>query len=680
MNKEIQLIKKEFSHKQELLENAKTILKSEFIGIDGTIDEILSNVSSWYFLSDIQDRPVIINLWGLTGVGKTSLIKRLVELIDFEHRYFRFDLGVKEGSYSFRESLSELCENKDDSPLIIALDEFQHSRTLEQVGLGLKEINNDENRMIWELIDSGKVQYIDWMRGIWNFEEYLFKLEKLLNAGVEVKEGLVTKGKNLYRKELDESYEKGKPLRFISEDYYSNILEYAGEEMNLSLLKDVEKLLMTFTGRGSLLYLNKILKIAKKPTERNFSKALIFVLGNLDEAYNMSGNFSADVDADDFHKQSLKITVPDIKQALKSRFRNEQIARLGNIHIIYPAFSKTTYLTIIKNELNKVCSSLESKLSLEISYDNSIIDLVYSEGVYPTQGARPIFTTIHQIFKSRMSFFLTELITQNIEANHLKFSSNKNRLVCTYLLSTKIVLENDCLITTTLHDLRKSKKDDMQAIVAVHESGHVILSSLLLKTLPQVVYSITANANTKGETFIEKAWEYTSRKEILQRVAVQLGGYVAEELIFGKENLTTGASGDIASMFEYLSTLYKNQGMGKSPILYGMPQSQDENNYHQYEEIEDEIKEVVLSAYELAKNTLQKENKLLLALSDKLSDTRMLKKNEIKCLIEKYGVSDFEFITDGSNLFYRSHLKKAVAQNTERLMGNYFEPISLNKK
>lgn len=331
-------------------------------------------------------------------------------------------------------------------------------------------------------------------------------------------------------------------------------------------------------------------------------------------------------------------------------------------------------------ELDKVCSSLYAKLNLEVFYDDSIVDLVYGEGVYPTQGARPIFSTIHQVFKSRLSFFVTELITNKLSVDQLKFSYTENKLSCTYLTSTKKVLEKTCSVSTILNDLRKSKKDDMQAIVAVHESGHVILSSLLLKTLPEAVYSVTTNVNTKGETFIAKAWEYTSRKEILQRVAVQLGGYAAEELIFGKENLTTGASGDITSMFEYLSTLYKYQGMGKSPILYGMPQSQDENNYHQYEEIEEEIKSVVLSAYELAKNTLIKENQLLLALSDKLSDTRMLKKKDIKLLIENHATSDVDFITNGSHLFYRAHLKKAVSQNTECLMGNYFEPISLNKK
>ena len=152
-------------------------------------------------MSFIQERPAVINLWGLTGVGKTSLILRLMDLIGFSDMTFRLDLGEKEGGMSFRNSLADLCENKNDAPIVIVLDEFQHARTLKGSGPFKEEIENDKNRMVWELIDSGKVSYIGWKRGLWNFEEVLMKLKKLLISGVEVKEGVVVKGHELYLKE-----------------------------------------------------------------------------------------------------------------------------------------------------------------------------------------------------------------------------------------------------------------------------------------------------------------------------------------------------------------------------------------------------------------------------------------------------------------------------------------------
>ena len=85
--------KKHLQEKRVVLNNAVIQLKKEFIGIDSIIDQIANTITSWFFFPEIQDRPIIINLWGLTGIGKTSLIKRLTELIGFSEHYFRFDLG-----------------------------------------------------------------------------------------------------------------------------------------------------------------------------------------------------------------------------------------------------------------------------------------------------------------------------------------------------------------------------------------------------------------------------------------------------------------------------------------------------------------------------------------------------------------------------------------------------------
>ncbi len=81
MNSKMIKLKRTFGEKRQLLDDARQILKTEFIGIDKIIDEVLDNVSSWFILSDIQEKPLVINLWGLTGVGKTSLVIRLTELI-----------------------------------------------------------------------------------------------------------------------------------------------------------------------------------------------------------------------------------------------------------------------------------------------------------------------------------------------------------------------------------------------------------------------------------------------------------------------------------------------------------------------------------------------------------------------------------------------------------------------
>lgn len=673
-------LKNDFLNKQAVLDNARKILKQEFIGINEIIEEIIDNVSSWFFLPDLQEKPVVVNLWGLTGVGKTSLVNRLVELLDFEDSFYRFDLGEKEGSFSFRDSLDELCENNDSSPVIIALDEIQHSRTVS--GPFRQEVDNDKNRMIWEMIDSGRIQYVEWKRGLWSFEDLIYKLLHLLKAGVEVEKGVVVNNIELYCNEMRVSVGEGERVLFVPDDEYETILEFAGEQLGLHLKKDVAKILLSFSANDTILFLNKVLKIGKRPSIKNFTKSLIFVLGNLDEAYTMSDNFSADIDADEFNKLSKKITVPKIKKALQNRFRNEQIARLGNIHIIYPALDKLSYQIIIKNELKKYAKNLTNTFKIGVVFDNSINDIIYNEGVYPTQGVRPIFTSIHQVLKSKISFFYSVIFLKTLDIDSLHFSVRNRKLACDYRKKQQNVYSLETDITTTLENVRQTIKDDLQAITAVHESGHTVLSIVLLRTIPDVVYSITTDADSQGFVYSSFAWKYISRKELIPRVAMMLGGYVAEELIFGKENLTSGASSDIEKATEFLSTMHKNNGMGQTPIKYSIPIKEENDSYHQFGAVEEEIKNAIEEAKLLAEKTLKSEQKLLLSLADFLSDNRMLRKNDIKRFVEKAISNNVDFIEDGDYLFYREHLKKQIKNfQVSKTSEYHFENvISLNKK
>ena len=63
---------KELSIRKSKLEEAAIILKKEFVGIDTIIDEVIHSIEPWYIYPQGQIRPTIINLWGMTGVGKTN--------------------------------------------------------------------------------------------------------------------------------------------------------------------------------------------------------------------------------------------------------------------------------------------------------------------------------------------------------------------------------------------------------------------------------------------------------------------------------------------------------------------------------------------------------------------------------------------------------------------------------
>lgn len=57
-------------------------LKKEFVGIDNVIDRTVKIMEPWMIIPDAQNRPTIGCLWGMTGTGKTSMVRKIAEILD----------------------------------------------------------------------------------------------------------------------------------------------------------------------------------------------------------------------------------------------------------------------------------------------------------------------------------------------------------------------------------------------------------------------------------------------------------------------------------------------------------------------------------------------------------------------------------------------------------------------
>lgn len=677
MNKQFESLHEDFVVRVESLESAKSTLKKEFFGIDKIIDELIEHVRSWYTMYDFQERPLVLNLWGLTGVGKTSVVVRLMELLDYEDKTFRIDLGEKSGNTPLRNAIDDLGELSDENPIVIILDEFQHARSLK--GHLREEVDDDKTRMIWELIDSGRVHYFDWHRGLWSFEDDIKKMEILLKHGVVVSNGRVIAGKELFAKEMHVQYSEGDELLFFDEDNYHKILEYAGRALKLELYIDVQKKLLNMDGIQTIDFLFKVLRIAKRPKVRNFTKAFIVILGNIDEAYTMSSNYSADISADEFHEQSLKITLPTMKKALRRRFRDEQIARLGNRHIIYPALNQEAYYGIIDKQIEQLDKKLKADYALHFSIDASVRDILYKEGVFPTQGARPLITTVQSVINSRVSIYLNHILTKQLSVDSLELSFEYvSNLVCRFYKNQELVYTHTDKLLLSMENLRKPKQDEYQSITAVHETGHAVLSAILLHNIPEVVYSVTSDADSAGFVYSKPKNSFFSRREMIPYVAMLLGGQLAEELIFGSEHITSGGQSDLIKATELILSMLKTSGFGEDLIYYSDSATKEDNSYHRIDEIEEVALNLVREAKTLALETLQKERILLLEIAMLLSKQAKLEKSELEQIIQKFAVSPLKFHETPN--YYREKLKQEYENlgTSSAIKVNY--PMIMNKE
>ncbi len=117
------------------------------------------------------------------------------------------------------------------------------------------------------------------------------------------------------------------------------------------------------------------------------------------------------------------------------------------------------------------------------------------------------------------------------------------------------------------HLLTKKEKE----LTAYHEAGHAIVSSVLEYADPVHKISIISRGRAAGYTlklpFEDKKMQ--SRKQFLDDIAATLGGYVAEETIFG--DVTTGPSNDLAVITALARDMVASYGMSTTlgPIAFG---------------------------------------------------------------------------------------------------------------
>ncbi|KKW05548.1 MAG: Lysyl-tRNA synthetase, partial [Candidatus Kaiserbacteria bacterium GW2011_GWC2_49_12] len=107
------------------------------------------------------------------------------------------------------------------------------------------------------------------------------------------------------------------------------------------------------------------------------------------------------------------------------------------------------------------------------------------------------------------------------------------------------------------HILNKKEKE----ITAYHEAGHALVSSVLPYADPVHKISIISRGRAAGYTlklpFEDKKMQ--SRKEFLDDIAVSLGGYIAEKMVFG--DITTGASNDLQVLSALARDMVTRYGM-----------------------------------------------------------------------------------------------------------------------
>ena len=196
------------------------------------------------------------------------------------------------------------------------------------------------------------------------------------------------------------------------------------------------------------------------------------------------------------------------------------------------------------------------------------------------------------------------------------------------------------------HLLSKKEKE----ITAYHEAGHALLASILPYADPVHKISIVARGHAGGYTLklpLEER-KLQSKKEFLDDLAVFLGGYVAEEMIFN--DITTGPSNDLQVSTALARDMVTKYGMSSKlgpiamegiggRIIFGQGIEGKEYSEKISAVIDEEVRKLIDNALSVARETLKKHKKVLDVIANKLIEVETLERDEYEKLLIINGIT-----------------------------------------
>jgi cell division protease FtsH len=195
------------------------------------------------------------------------------------------------------------------------------------------------------------------------------------------------------------------------------------------------------------------------------------------------------------------------------------------------------------------------------------------------------------------------------------------------------------------HVLSKHEK----LVTAYHEVGHALVASVLPHADPVQKISIISRGRAAGYTLKlpDQDRRMHTKKEFLDDIAMTLGGYVTEEMIFG--DLSTGPSNDLQVVANLARDMVTKYGMsdklgpvaleGTGGRMIGGGYSEDRGYSPQVAKlIDDEVARIIEEGKVKAREALTTHSDALHAISKKLAEVETLEREEYEALLKQHGV------------------------------------------
>jgi len=201
-------------------------------------------------------------------------------------------------------------------------------------------------------------------------------------------------------------------------------------------------------------------------------------------------------------------------------------------------------------------------------------------------------------------------------------------------------------------------------MTAFHEAGHAIVGRLVPEHDPVYKVSIIPRGRALGVTmFLPEKDKYSiSKRKINSQISSLFGGRIAEELVYGKDAVTTGASNDIERATELAHKMVKLWGMSDvmGPLAYGEEEGevflgrQVTKHKHisddTFNKVDSEIRIIIDSNYDIAYKILEENRDILDSMAAALVEFETIDSGQIDDLMARKPMREAAEVVDSEEV------------------------------
>lgn len=610
--------------KEKLLAKVRRTAKTKFHGIDKQIDMFIDAITGWYLYPELQTKPTVVNLWGLTGVGKTTLVRYVVGELGMGKSYSEVLMqnDTKDRMCNIKQSIN-ISNLK--VPYVLLLDEFQRYTTVDSMRKPKENISYID---LWSLLSDGNLYDPNFIsishrrafcnlielkatlvRGIMNVKNSDGEKDFTDRDEIKLAEGTGVGGKKVYSVVRDTIYIDPEVDRDLHQLEILAQNNYLGGSENLHLYKkpfvsilkeaercgilssaDVEvykyklhniavdfKMVSTLNTKIQPAYVSwedlyryisdsyDIISSKEGIEATKATKLLIIISGNRDELYTQAdGMYLTYKDVDSVYEDTKDFKWYQLRNLLLDSLSPEQINRLGMTHILFPSLNSKAYKQIINDRLNSAYKYCEKQFGVKVKFSSSVYEAVYKNSVFPVQGVRPVISFIDGLINSTLLQYLT-VTDKKGKIIEVEVDEKTGKL---YIKSDKKSTEYPIVLEVS--DKEKDIPEECRISTAAHEAGHALTGMFLWDCVATIDMApmmngvlglTTPTKNEKTENAIGSLHKYFKGY-----LCMLLAGKAAEELVFGQDNVSRGCSSDMRYATSLVFQMIRNWGLSSNIV------------------------------------------------------------------------------------------------------------------